>query len=77
MRHIQFNIETGLIINKATAVKMASIAFMRNKRATEVHIRSYNKLVVLAYRGSRTDLTALTASIEIVRVVPMDNREVS
>lgn len=76
MRHIQHNIETGLIINKNTALNMASVGFFKNKRATEVHIRSYNKLIVISYSGQRSDLEEIRGNVEVVRVVKMENREV-
>lgn len=76
MRHIQHNIETGLILNKGAALRMASVGFMRNKRATQVHIRSYNRLIVLSYSGQRSDLESIRDNVEVVRTVKMENREV-
>ena len=71
----QIRLETGLAIDKRTAIKMASEAFILNKRTTVVHIRSYNKLIVLSYRGKRSDESVIRANTSVVRVVEMENRE--
>jgi hypothetical protein len=71
------NLETGLIISKQTAIKMASESFFLNKRATVVCIRSYNKLVELSYKGKRSDESVIRSNTLVTRVVGMENREVS
>ena len=68
-------IKTGLKIGKATALKMGGQVFFANKRVTEVHLRTYNKLVVMTYRGSRKDENEVMAGVEIVRVVKLENLE--
>ena len=70
-------IETGLKINKQTAIKMASEVFVKSKRVTEVHIRSYDRLVVLSYRGNRENELEIRNGVQVVRVVKLEEREVA
>ncbi len=69
-------IETGLSINTATAMKMASEVFFLNKKVTTVNLRSYNKLFVLSYKGQRKEEQLIKDNIVLVRTVELDSRDV-
>lgn len=62
-------ISTGLKVNRKTALKMAAVEFLKNKKVTEIHLATYNKLkIVITYKGPRNE-EAITEGMEIVRVV--------
>ncbi len=69
-------IETGLKVNRNTAINMIAQVFQANKRTTEVYLRSYDRLIKATYAGQRTDLESIKQDLVIVRVVKMENREI-
>lgn len=70
------NKETGLRANKETVLKMAAQIFFSNKRCTEIKLRTYNRLVVMTFAGSRKEESEIAGKIKIVRVINMEDREI-
>ena len=68
-------IDTGLKVNRETAVKMLAQVFRANKRSTEVHMRSFDRLIKATYRGQRADLESIEQDLVITKVLKMDCRE--
>jgi len=69
-------IETGLKVNRETAIKMIAQVFQAKKKTSEVHLRSYDRLIKATYKGQRVELSDIENNLEIVSVLKMENREV-
>ena len=67
-------IETGLRVNRKTALRMAGVEFLKNTKVTEVHLATYDKLkVVITYKGAR-DEASIACGMSVARV--LDRAEV-
>ncbi len=72
---MSLSIETGLKVNRDTATQMIAQSFKSNKRITEIHLRSYDRLIVATYTGQRADEMSIREDLKIIRVLKMEDRE--
>ena len=58
---------TGLKLTKKLARNLAAQALMKNKRATEVSVRGYDRTVVYTYKGQRQDVQGIVDNLVMNR----------
>lgn len=67
MTTITAKVSTDLNLDKRLARKLGADALMKNKRATEVSVSGFNKVVVYSYKGQRADREAIEKSLVVER----------
>lgn len=63
MEHVKVEIS----LKKAAAYRIAKNIFMKHKRTTLVNINSYDKIIIIEYRGVRTE-DDIDAGMKITRI---------